>query len=111
MKLQKFVKILNHKPTMEELKIAGEFFKKYGKNIFSNNYILLALLEEKWSKQKRFKLLSLSWVIEMEIRRECNKEKTYFKNMLPLYRYFEHYMGHGCDFLLTDDFLLRSGRI
>ena len=98
MKLQKFVKILNHKPTMEELKIAGEFFKKYGKNIFSNNYILLALLEEKWSKQKRSKLLSLSWIIEMEIRREYRKEKTYFKNMLPLYRYFEDYMSEGCAF-------------
>ena len=93
MKLQQFINVLDKSD-----EIAHTFFKKHGKNIFSNNYILFSLLKEKWNQKTLLKLFRLEEIIDFDLRREYNKEKTYFKNMLPLYRYFEHYMGHGCAF-------------
>ena len=93
MKLQQFIDILDKSD-----ETAHTFFKKYGKSVFINNYVLLSLLKKKWSKKNFIKLFTLRGIIEMEIRREYSKEKTYFKNILPLYRYFEDYMSYGCVF-------------
>ncbi len=93
MKIQKFIDILD-----EYGRVAIEFFKKTGKDIFTNDHLLLALMEEKWSRKKILKLFRLGWIIDMEIDTQCRKEKTHFDNILPIYRYFADYMNCGCAF-------------
>ena len=93
MKLQKFIDILNQKK-----KIAGDFFEKHGTNIFTTDKLLSALLAEKWSEHKYFKLSSLGEIIRFDLGRKCEKKKFYFDNMLPMYCYFADYINCGCTF-------------
>ena len=93
MKLQKFIDILD-----EYGRVAIEFFKKNGKDIFTNDHLLLALMAEKWSRKKRLKLVRLGWIIDMEIDKQYCKEKTHFDNILLLYHYFADYISGGCAF-------------
>ena len=55
-------------------------------------------MQEKWSKKKRRKLVTLSWVIFFidEICAPCNKKRSF--EILPIYKYFQQYMYGGCAF-------------
>ena len=95
MKLQQFIDILDKSD-----ETVNAFFKKHRKNILQSERFLLELLKLKWNKKKRLKLVQLAWMIKCDLRTRYFKdgEETYFNSIPPLYRYFEHYMGHGCDF-------------
>ena len=95
--VKEFIDILDQKGI-----VASEFFQYNGRDIFTNAKLLLALLEEKWSKQKRLKLVRLGWIIDMKIRKKYSGNrsdgKQNFDSILPIYRYFADYMNWGCSF-------------
>ena len=95
MKLQQLVDIWD-KYDNSEL----DFFQKKGKNVLQSEQLLLKLLELKWSKQKRLKLVTLAWMIRCDIRARHFgfEEEIHFSNILPIYRYFEDYMSCCCAF-------------
>ena len=92
MKLWKFIEILD-----EPDKIPLKFFRKHGKNVFIDNKLLLALMQEKWSKQTHCKLICLDWIITMDIGASHFGEKRCFE-ILPIYKNFSDYMSGGCSF-------------
>ena len=92
MKLWKFIEILD-----EPDKIPLKFFRKHGKNVFIDNKLLLALMQEKWSKQTHCKLICLDWIITMDIGASHFGEKRCFE-ILPIYKDFSDYMSGGCSF-------------
>ena len=93
MKLQKFISILDQSDI-----VAIEFFRKNGKDVFTNNHLLFALMEEEWSRKKNLKLFGLGWIIDMETDAQHRKGEIHFDNILPVYRYFADYMNCGCAF-------------
>ncbi len=88
MKLEKFIDILDKSNDR-----ITNYFRRYGKDIFTNDRLLSALLEEKWSKKKWHKLIALKWIIRFN-------DEIYKKpiDIISIYDYFYNYMNCGCCF-------------
>ena len=93
MKLRQFIDILD-----QYGRIAVIFFKNNGKSIFTKECLLLALMEEEWSREKTLKLFRLGWIIDMEMSAQRRKKKIHFNDILPVYCYFADYMNCGVAF-------------
>ena len=92
MKLQKFIDVLDNKDD----KIAVRFFKRNGKDIFASTDLLMALISQKWSKKKWYRLYLLSWVLMYDMRCSNFSTKKIYNDILPVYRYFADYMCDAC---------------
>ncbi len=62
MKLKKFIDALDQ-PDL----FAIELYRKEGKDIFADDKLLLAVTGDKWSREKRLRLIYLAWIIGIEL--------------------------------------------
>ncbi len=93
MKLKKFIDALD-----QIGRDAIKFFRKEGREIFADDKLLLAVTGDKWSREKRLRLIRLAWIVGIELGSRHKKEETHFGTILPVYDSFHDYMWGGGKF-------------
>ncbi len=73
-----------------------KFFKQNDRHIFTNDKVLLSLLNLKWSRKKREKLICLAWIIVSRLGDQDYKKK--YCDFLSIYKYFQEYIYSCCHF-------------
>ncbi len=91
MNLQKFIDILDNKDSYT----ISRFFRKHGRDIFTNTDLLLALVNQKWSKKKWDRLGLVSWIVGANWS-DRNKKDSPYSKILPIYGYLQEYMYDCC---------------